>query len=94
MNKKVNTLLFILCATLFNILVALFSFTVLFFLYIKFFMTLIPEAGRYWGFIIIFLVSIVISFFTYRVVLKYLMKQVDVEKYFDPIFARKRNRRD
>ena len=93
MNKKVNTLLFILCATLFNVLIALLSFTVLLFLYVKFLLTLIPESGRFWGFILIFLAAVAISFFVYRVILKYLMKKVDVEKYFDPFFVRRNVRR-
>ena len=90
MNKKVNTLLFILCATLFNIFVAILSFLILFVLYIRFIMDLMPETERAWGFTFIFIVSMVISFVVYRVIFKYLVKKVDVEKYFDPIFVRKR----
>jgi hypothetical protein len=90
MNKKVNTLLFILCATLFNIFVAILSFLILFVLYIRFIMDLIPEADRPWSFTFIFIISMVISFVVYRVIFKYLLKKVDVEKYFDPLFVKKR----
>jgi len=89
MNKKVNTLLFILCATLFNIIIALVSFITLTLLYLKFFMMRLPEASRSWGFTAIFLVSIGISFLVYRVVLKHLINKVEIEKYFDPLFVRK-----
>jgi len=86
MNKKVNTLLFILGATLFNILVTIASFAILMLLYAKFIMSLLPEFGQIWGIPIIFVAAIIVSFFVYRFVLKYLMKKVQIEKYFDPIF--------
>ena len=89
MNKKVNTLLFILGATIFNILVAVLGFILLTLLYIRFVMMLIPEANRSWAFSLIFLASIINSFFVYRYLLKYLLTKVDVEKYFDPLFVRK-----
>jgi phosphoglycerol transferase MdoB-like AlkP superfamily enzyme len=89
MNKKVNTILFILGATLFNVFVALVSFVVLMLLYIKFLFALIPEANRSWGFSIIFLASIAVSFIVYRFILKYLLTKMDIEKYFDPLFVRK-----
>ena len=90
MNKKVNTLLFILGATAFNIIVVILSFIILFYLYLRFVMDLIPEAERAWGFTFIFIASMVISFVVYRQVFKYLLKKVDVEKYFDPLFVKKR----
>jgi hypothetical protein len=90
MNKKVNTLLFVLGATLFNILVTVICFAALIVLYAKTIMTVIPENGRSWGFPLIFITSIVISFFVYRLVLKLLLKKVEVEKYFDPIFKRRK----
>jgi len=89
MNKKANTLLFILGATVFNILVTLISFFVFTLLYVKFLMALIPEENSSWGFTLIFLASIAISFLVYRWLLKYLLKKIDVEKYFDPLFVRK-----
>jgi len=89
MNKKANTLLFILGATVFNILVTIISFVVFSFLYARFLMALIPEANRPWGFTLIFLASIAVSFLVYRWLLKYLLKKIDVEKYFDPLFVRK-----
>jgi len=89
MNKKVNTLLFILGATVFNVLVTIVSFIIFFLLYINFLAEHIPETGRSWSFTLIFLASIAVSFLVYRWLLKYLLKKVDVEKYFDPLFVRK-----
>jgi len=93
MNKKVNTLLFILGATVFNIFVTILSFVLLFLLYAKLIAPLLPEGGGSWVFSLFFLVSIVISFLVYRYLLKFLLTKVDVEKYFDPIFVRKNIRK-
>ena len=90
MNKKVNTLLFILGATLFNILVTLLFFIGLLLLYAKTIMLFIPEEGSAWGFPLIFIASIALSFVIYRLVLKILLKKIDVEKYFDPIFNKRK----
>ena len=89
MNKKINTILFILGATLFNVLVAVISFILLTLLYVNFIMMSLPENGRSWGFTLIFLGSLAISFFVYRIVLKFLLTKIDVEKYFDPLFVRR-----
>jgi len=89
MNKKVNTLLFILGATVFNILIALVCFVLLTLLYINILMEKIPETGRSWGFALIFISAITISFLVYRAALKFLLKKITLEKYFDPIFAKK-----
>jgi len=89
MNKKVNTLLFVLAATLFNIIVAVVSFILLLLLYAKFINPIVPEGALSWAFTLIFLASIAISIFVYRFALKYFLTKVDMEKLFDPIFVRK-----
>jgi len=89
MNKKLNTVLFVLGATVFNVLTTIISFGLLIFIYIRLLYNLIPQQYASWGFSIIFIASLVVSFVVYRNLLKYLMKKVDVEKYFDPIFVRK-----
>ena len=94
MNKKANTLIFILGATVFNILIAVISFVLLTILYAKFMMERIPESGRSWGFALIFISSIAISFLVYRAALKFLLAKIQVEKYFDPIFAKKNIRKN
>jgi hypothetical protein len=92
MNKKLNTLFFILGATLFNIIVAVLSFLLFLLLYARFIHHLLPEGGQSWSFSLIFIASIAVSFMVYRVVLKYLLNKINIEKYFDPIFV-KRNLR-
>jgi uncharacterized membrane protein (DUF485 family) len=90
MSKKTNTLWFILGATVFNILTTVISFIVLLVLYIRFLAPSLPEDSFNWGFPVIFIGSIALSFVLYRVILKRLMKKIDVEKHFDPIFGRRR----
>jgi len=89
MNKKVNTLLFVLGATLFNILIIIICFAVLFYLYINLISNFMPESVNSWAFITIFIGSIVISFFAYRFAIKYILTKIDAEKYFDPLFVKK-----
>jgi len=93
MNKKVNTILFILGATLFNALIAIICFILLTILYVRLLMNLLPEQTSSWSFTFIFIISIVVSFIAYRFLMKYLIKKVDVEKYFDPIFVRRNIRK-
>jgi len=93
MNKKLNTVFFILGATLFNVIVAIVSFILFTLVYVRLIMNLIPEQGRSWGFTLIFLASIAVSFIVYRYLLRYLLTKVDVERYFDPIFVRRNIRK-
>ena len=88
MSKKTNTLLFILGGTVFNILITIISFIILLLIYSRFLYTQLPESAAAWIMPVIFVISIVISFLVYRVVIKIIMKKVDMEKYFDPIFGR------
>ena len=87
MSKKTNTLIFILAATIFNVLVTAVSFIILLVIYSKFFFTLIPENMSPWVMPVIFIVSTIISILMYRLAIKVLMKKVNVEKHFGPMFS-------
>ena len=76
-------------ATLFNIIVAILSFFALLLLYGTYVIPRMSESSQQWGFSIIFLLSLGISFLVYRAVLKFLLTKIEFEKYFDPIFVRK-----
>jgi len=89
MNKRINTLLFVLGATVFNIVITVISFIGLMFLYVKLVIPLTSEASQPWGFIIVFMASLAVSFVVYRFLFKFLLKKIDIEKYFDPLFARR-----
>jgi hypothetical protein len=84
MNKKVNTILFILGATVFNIIITVLSFFLLLIIYAKF-MKYLPQGAQAWSFPLIFISAIAISFFVYKLALGFLLKKVNIEKYFDPI---------
>ncbi|MDR0555226.1 MAG: leader peptide processing enzyme [Treponema sp.] len=90
MSKKTNTLWFILGATIFNILVTLISFVILFFLFVKFLMPRLPEDAVAWSLPLLFVAAIVLSFIVYRIVIKQLFKRINVENHFDPIFGGRR----
>ena len=86
MNKKTNTLLFILGATAFNIVVTAACFLIALAIYGKFLYSMLPERSAAWALPVIFVISIAASFFIYRALIKLLMKKVNMNKYFVPIF--------
>ena len=90
MNKRTNTLLFILAGTVFNIVTTMISFIILLVVYMRFFSNMLVESGL--PIVIIFILSIVISFVVYRQAVKIITKKVDMEKYFDPILGSRRSR--
>jgi hypothetical protein len=90
MNKKVNTVLFLLGATVFNLLIM--------FLLIVIFLVLISAVFRdslnpnvlSILMIVVFVGSIAAAFFIYGRVVKWLSRKIDMEKYFLPLFRRKK----
>jgi len=90
MNKKLNTLLFVLGATLFNILVTILALVVLMLLYVRFLMNVLPESENNMVFPVILIASIVVSFIVYRFVLNRLISKIKFEDYFDPIIRGRR----
>jgi predicted membrane protein len=90
MNKKANTLLFILGATVFNVIVTVGSFVLLLLLFFKVLAPLLgPRLNENTAALalpLLFVAAIAVAFVLYRLVLKVLMKRIDVDKYFDPIF--------
>ena len=90
MNKKVNSLLFILGATVFIMLVTIVSLILLAFIYVKTVPENLQQQAQVWPYVLIFIAAIAISFVVYRYVLRLLMKKVNIEKYFDPIIGNRR----
>ena len=89
MNKKANTVLFIIGGTIFNVLVTIISFLVFLIIYSKFFYGRVSENFAAWLLPVFFVAAIAASFLVYRLAIKILMKKIDMEKYFDPIFSRR-----
>lgn len=90
MNKKANTLLFILGATVVNVLVTLVLFVALFVLVGYFLAPVLPESVTSILVMVVFIASIAGTYFIYHAVVKLLAKKIDMEKYFDPIFRTRR----
>ena len=90
MNKRVNTVLFLLGATVFNLLV-MFIIIVLFLVLLSviFKGSLNPNVLSVLM-IVVFIGSIAASFFIYGRLVKWISRRVDMEKYFLPLFRRKR----
>jgi len=93
MSKKTNTLLFVLGGTIFNILITIICFFIILALYSQFLYPLLPEESASWALPAVFMVSILASFFIYRLVIKVISNKVDMEKHFDPIFGRRQPRK-
>ena len=89
MNKKAGSFLFILGATLFNILVTVLIFVLLLLVYARFIVSRLPQDGAAWGFPVMFIIAVAASFFIYRRVLKLLLKKAPMEKYFSPVMKPK-----
>jgi len=90
MNKKANTVLFLLGATVFNLLI-MFLLIVLFLVLISaiFRDSLNPNVLSILM-IFVFVGSIAASFFIYGRLVKWLSRKIDMEKYFLPLFRRKK----
>ncbi len=89
MNKKVNTALFILGATLIN-MVLIFLFILLFVIIVG---MLFPEpspGAAQLMFLLIFVLSLASSFLIYHKSMKWIARKVDMDKYFHPIFRSRR----
>ena len=90
MNKKLNTVLFLIGATVFNLLV-MFILVVVFLVIIQaiFRDRLNPNIFSVLM-ILIFVVSIAASFFIYGRIVRWLSRRIDMDKYFLPLFRRKK----
>ncbi|MFA7371725.1 MAG: leader peptide processing enzyme [Sphaerochaetaceae bacterium] len=88
MGKKINTLLFIVIATILNIVLMIALFIGCLFLVTRFVnpeSTMMPLI-----FGLIFLVSIGGSFVVYNLLIRWFSKKYSLEKYLSPLFSRKR----
>jgi uncharacterized membrane protein (DUF485 family) len=93
MSKKTNSILFILGATVVNIVLTLALMILLLVIYARFIAPLLPAESAAWGIPVIFIGAIVASFFIYRAGIKVLSKKVDIDKNFDPLFGRRKPQR-
>lgn len=92
MNKKLNTFLFILAATVINLTLMI----LLLVLMLVLMGTLVPEDSSpalvQMLLLLSFLIAVGGAFGLYSLIIKLVTKRIDMEKYFHPIF-KPRNRR-
>jgi membrane protein YdbS with pleckstrin-like domain len=88
MNKKVNTVLFILGATVANVLIMLVIFLVLFVIFGRLIAPSLPPQVNQIVMLLLFIGSIVATYFIYHRLVKWLSDKYDLDKYFDPIFRK------
>ncbi|OQY35615.1 MAG: hypothetical protein B6241_00020 [Spirochaetaceae bacterium 4572_59] len=92
MNKKLNTVLFMLGGTLLNIFLMLASFLILLLLATRL-LAHFPDVGGTLKMVIFLLVvsiSIISSFMLYSKIVKWINKKYSLDKYMHPLFAKKR----
>ena len=91
MNKKLNTVLFVLLATLGNMIIMVILFLLCVILISRF---ADPESQFMPLFLgLTFLVSIGGTFYLYTVIMKKITATYAIEKYLDPIFKKRKSRR-
>ena len=90
MNRRTNTVLFLIGATVFNLLVMFVLIVLLLVVISALFRDRLSPNLLSILMVVIFIGSIAASFLVYSRVIKWLSRKVDMEKYFMPIFKRKR----
>jgi hypothetical protein len=90
MNKKLNTVLFMLGGTVLNIVLMLGLFVLFLFLGNK---VLTPETSANLKMLVFLLImgfSVVGSFFIYSKIVKFITKKWNLEEYMHPIFSKRK----
>ena len=87
-KKKRNTALFMVIATLINIVLMTVFMLIGYILLVRFANPDKPEAGQIW-LIVIFIGSIILAWFVYSRMIKWYTKRVDVNEKFAPLITPK-----
>jgi hypothetical protein len=90
MNKKLNTLFFILAATLFNLVVMVCLMIGLLALMGRIVPSSVSPSLALLLMVLLFVLAILGTFVIYRWVLNLLSRRFDLERYFIPLFKRKK----
>lgn len=89
MNKRVNTILFVLGASVINVVLMLALFLALFVLFARFLAPSLSAGLNQLIMVVIFVVSIAATYFIYHRMVRWLSTKIDFDKYFDPIFGKR-----
>jgi len=90
MNKKLNTFLFVIGATVFNIIVMMVIMILGLALLSALFGENIGQGMAQILFLLLFVVSIAGAFGLYHLVINLISRKIEMDKYFHPIFGRRR----
>ena len=89
MHKKINTILFLIGATIANLIVLMIIFLVPLVLYMRFLATYVSNNLSALIYAVIFIGAILATYGIYNTVMAKIIAKVDMNKYFDPIFHKK-----
>ncbi len=90
MNRKANSILFVIAATVVNIIVMMILYVVLLITYAQLIAPLVPAAVSQGMLLVLFIVSVVVTYILYHQFMIYLGNRFDLNKYFGPVFGKTR----
>ena len=90
MNKRVNTILFILAATILNIIVMTLLFLILMVLFARFIAPALPPGANQIILLVIFVASVVLTYFLYHRLMRWMTTKYPLEEYLSPLFGKKK----
>jgi hypothetical protein len=89
-SKKTNTVLFIVVASVFNVIAAVVVFAALFAVFFLFILPHVDEKAAVWALPVIFVLAIAASFVIYRAALRLFIKRFNVTDTLAPLFSPKK----
>lgn len=90
MNKRLNTALFILGATIFNIVVMVILFVVLMVVFARFIAPALPPGANQIILLVLFVASVAITYVIYHRLMRWVSTKYDLETFMSPIFGKKK----
>ncbi len=90
MNKKVNTLLFILGATVLNIVVMTVLFFIFLVLFARFVAPALPPGANQIILLVLFIAAVVVTYFLYHRFMRFLTTKYPLDEYMSPLFGKKK----
>lgn len=88
MNRRLNSVLFIIAATVANVLMMIVIFGVLLVLFARFVAPMLSPGVNQILLLVLFVGSVVLTYVLYHRLMRWLSRRYDLEKYFGPLFGR------
>ncbi|MFP4151506.1 MAG: hypothetical protein ACLFR8_03685 [Alkalispirochaeta sp.] len=90
MNKRINTVLFIIGATIFNIIAMVVIFFVLMVVFARFIAPSLPPGANQIILLVLFVASVAATYLIYHRLMRWLVVKYDLEAYMSPLFGKKK----